>query len=147
MPLQPPMRWRTNCHFRYSSVQLTGGLRPRTRDLMVLLHKSICTYHSAIWATGKVAGQPISRQGGQPISRQTLLPYTKGSLFESKNHLSQHNIELEPSPTVLIGYIHHFTENIDLEFVSNISLYDDNHDYEIGPALAGPAESAHNMTL
>ena len=48
---------------------------------------------------------------------------------------------------MIIGYIHHFTENIDLEFVSNISLYDDNHDYEIGPALAGPAESAHNMTL
>ena len=28
-----------------------------------------------------------------------------------------------------------------------MSFYNDNHDYEIGPAPAGPAESAHNMTL
>ena len=28
-----------------------------------------------------------------------------------------------------------------------MSFYNDDHDYENGPALAGPAESAHNMTL
>ena len=31
--------------------------------------------------------------------------------------------------------------------MSNMSFYNDNHDDEIGPAPAGPAESAHNMTL
>ena len=31
--------------------------------------------------------------------------------------------------------------------MSNMSLYNDDHDDEIGPAPAGPAESAHNMTL
>ena len=93
MPLQPPMRWRTNCHFRYSSLQLTGGLRPRTRDLMVLLHKSLCTYHSAICVAGKAAGP--GTHGGQ----QTLKNMTE-SLFESNNHLSQHNIGPKSSPSL-----------------------------------------------
>ena len=31
--------------------------------------------------------------------------------------------------------------------MSNMSLYNDDDDNEIGPAPAGPAESAHNMTL
>ena len=31
--------------------------------------------------------------------------------------------------------------------MSNMFFYNDNHDYEIGPAPAGPAESAHNTTL
>ena len=31
--------------------------------------------------------------------------------------------------------------------MSNMSLYNDDHDDDIGPAPAGPAESAHNMTL
>ena len=54
-------------------------------DLMVLLHKSLCTYHSAICVAGKAAGP--GTHGGQ----QTLKNMT-GSLFESNNHLSQHNI-------------------------------------------------------
>ena len=29
----------------------------------------------------------------------------------------------------------------------NMSLYNDDHDDDIGPAPAGPAESAHHMTL
>ena len=71
-----------------------------------------------------------------------------GSLFESKNHLSQHNIGLKLSPTVMIGFFHHFNENIGLKSMSNImmslkdvqSLYKDDHLDEIGPAPAGPAE-------
>ena len=31
--------------------------------------------------------------------------------------------------------------------MSNMSLYNYDHDDDIGPAPAGPAESAHNMTL
>ena len=47
----------------------------------------------------------------------------------------------------MIGFFHHFAEKIDPESVSNTSLNDDDHNDEIGPALAGPAESAHKMTL
>ena len=60
----------------------------------------------------------------------------------------------------MIGFSHHFNENIGLKSMSNIqvmmslkdvpqrlSLYNDNQVDEIGPAPAGPAELAHNMTL
>ena len=62
-------------------------------DLMVLLHKSLCTYHSAICVAGKAAGP--GTHGGQ----QTLKNMT-GSLFESNNHLSQHNIGPKSSPSL-----------------------------------------------
>ena len=47
----------------------------------------------------------------------------------------------------MFGFYHHLTKNIDLKFMSNMSFYDDNQDNEIGAAPAGPAESAHNVTL
>ena len=67
-----------------------------------------------------------------------------GSLFECKTHLSQHKIGLEhigldsePShhSENLNWIFHHFTGNIGLR-MSKMSLYNDNHDNEIGQALA-----------
>ena len=62
-------------------------------DLVVLLHKSLCTYHSAICVAGKAAGP------GTHGCQQTLKNMT-GSLFESNNHLSQHNIGPKSSPSL-----------------------------------------------
>ena len=46
----------------------------------------------------------------------------------------------------MFGFYYHFTKNIDLKFMSNMSFYDDDQDNEIGPAPACPAELAHNMS-
>ena len=34
----------------------------------------------------------------------------------------------------MFGFYYHFTKNIDLKFMSNMSFYDDDQDNEIGPA-------------
>ena len=146
-------------------------------NLMVLLHTSLCTYHSAIGAPGNLmaAGQPTSRQGGLQEAgthggQQTLKNMT-GSLFKSKIHLHNTNWTRIITVTLINGYFttsllsplkkwsqiyvehdilplyyyHHIKNGH--KSMSNMSLYNDDHDDDIGPAPAGPAESAHNMTL
>ena len=84
-----------------------------------------------------------------------------GSLFKSKIHLnntildSNHHCHFDSwkkwsqiyvEHDILPLYYYHHIKN-GHKSMSNMSLYNDDHDDDIGPAPAGPAESAHNMTL
>ena len=79
---------------------------------------------------GKAANQEAATHCGQ----QTLKNMTE-LLFESKIHLSHHNIGLESSLSrSSLDFSTHFTKNIGLK-MSNISLYDDNPTMRLGRPL------------
>ena len=102
---------RINCHCHFSSLQLARSLRPPAPNQCFLepgTSWSCCInlYVLTTPLSARLARWPANQQslqGGQPKSQHTLLPLNAknmtGLLFESKNHLSQHNIGFEPSKT------------------------------------------------
>ena len=59
-------------------------------------------------AAARVAGrQNVAAPAGSRVANKMT-----GSLFESENCNSHHNIGLEPSPSVMIAFLHCTTENI-----------------------------------
>ena len=89
------------------------------------------------------AGRPTSRQGGQPRSRHSLRPtnakkYDGVALRIQNPSFTTQFWGCTITITVMIGFFHHFTKNIGLKSMSNMSFYNDDHNDKIGP---------HNMTL